>query len=76
MKTPQKSLKKWGDEDWGYVGKEGSSRYLPKAARDSLTPSQKAAGNRRKRKATAQGKQKAKYTTAERKALLKLIRKK
>jgi hypothetical protein len=51
MKAPQKSLKSWTDADWDYAGKPKKSRYLPKSARDSLTSAQKAAGNRRKRKA-------------------------
>ena len=69
MKAPQKSLKSWTDADWDYAGKPKKSRYLPKSARDSLTSAQKAAGNRRKRKANRQGKQRAKYTEAERKAV-------
>ena len=75
LKKPQKSLKKWTKEDWGTSsGKKSSEtgeRYLPRAARNKLTSAQKAAGNRKKRAATAQGKQRAKYTDAERKAFLK-----
>tara|TARA_R100001443_G_scaffold4137_1_gene12363 strand:- start:3153 stop:3398 length:246 start_codon:yes stop_codon:yes gene_type:complete len=69
LKSPQKSLKKWTKQKWGYVTKSDSKkprrkrgRYLPKAVRESLSPSQKAYTNRKKRKASAKGKQKAKYT--------------
>lgn len=48
-KPKQNSLKKWTDEDWGYAGKEGESRYLPKAVRDRLTPAEKRRENRRKK---------------------------
>ncbi len=37
-------------------------RYLPESVRKSLSASQKAATNRRKRAASAKGKQRAKYT--------------
>ncbi len=79
-KSSGNKLKKWSKEDWGTSsGKKSSEtgeRYLPKAARDKLSPAQKAAGNRKKRAATAQGKQKAKYTDAERKAFLKSTKRK
>ena len=68
MKKSQKSLKKWTDEDWDYVSKGDKKkpkskrgRYLPKRVRDSLTPGQKAATNRKKRKAGGVG-SRAKYT--------------
>ena len=58
MKAPQKSLKKWTKQKWGYVTKSDSKkprskrgRYLPKAVRASLTKGQKAYTNRQKRKA-------------------------
>ena len=67
-KKSQKSLKKWTDEDWGYVTKKDEKkpkskrgRYLPKRVRDSLTPAQKAATNRKKRKAGGVG-SRAKYS--------------
>jgi|TARA_B100001939_G_scaffold337765_1_gene342529 hypothetical protein len=67
-KKSQRSLKKWTDEDWGYVTKKDEKkpkskrgRYLPKRVRDSLTPSQKAATNRKKRKAGGVG-SRAKYS--------------
>lgn len=57
----QKSLSKWTREDWGTgsgkpSGKTGE-RYLPKAAREALTPAELGATNRAKREATAAGKQ-------------------
>tara|TARA_Y100000994_G_scaffold230871_1_gene216878 strand:+ start:14 stop:304 length:291 start_codon:yes stop_codon:yes gene_type:complete len=74
-KASQKSLDKWTKEDWGTSsGKKSSEtgeRYLPKAARESLTSAQKAAGNKKKRDATTKGKQRASYTKAERAAFLK-----
>ena len=67
-KKPQKDLDKWTKEEWDSDSKGG--RYLPKKARERLTSAQKAAGNRKKRKATAAGKTRASYTEAERKAFL------
>lgn len=68
LKKSQKSLKKWTKQDWGYVSKKDEKkpkskrgRYLPKSVRESLTPAQKAAENRKKKKATAKGKQNAPY---------------
>lgn len=57
----QKSLSKWTKEDWGTrsgkpSGKTGE-RYLPKKARDALTPAEYAATTRAKREGTAKGKQ-------------------
>jgi len=72
LKKSQRSLKKWGKQKWGYVGKKGKSRYLPKSVRDSLTPAQKAAGSRAKNKATKSGRQNAKYTKAELRAIRRL----
>tara|TARA_R110002020_G_scaffold246508_2_gene460338 strand:+ start:178 stop:429 length:252 start_codon:yes stop_codon:yes gene_type:complete len=75
MKKSQKSLKKWTNEDWGYVtkgdGKKPKSkrgRYLPKRVRSGLTKSQKAATNRKKRKAGGVG-SRAKYSKKIRKAV-------
>ena len=61
----QKSLKKWGDEKWGTKsgkpstqGKKATGeRYLPKKARDALTPAEYAATSAAKRKGTKAGKQ-------------------
>jgi hypothetical protein len=68
------SLKRWGNEDWGYINKGDKKkpkaergRYLPKSVRQSLTPSQKVAENRKKRRATQSGKPEAKYSESVRK---------
>jgi hypothetical protein len=57
----QKSLTKWTREDWGTgSGKpsgETGERYLPRKAREALTPAELGATNRAKREATAAGKQ-------------------
>jgi len=75
LKKSQKSLKKWGKQKWGYVTKSDSKkpkskrgRYLPKSVRDKMTPSQKAASNRKKRKAGGVG-SRAKYSKKVRKAV-------
>ena len=44
--------------------KKKRGRYLPESVRKTLTKSQKAATNRKKRKATASGRPKAKYSKA------------
>lgn len=60
LKKSQKSLKKWSDQKWttsdGSPSK-GKKRYLPKAAWDSLSPSEKAATNKAKAKGNKKGKQ-------------------
>jgi hypothetical protein len=56
-KTGDNSLVQWTKEDWGYTGEEGHSRYLPKQARNHLTPGEKSATSRAKNKGTAQGHQ-------------------
>ena len=68
LKISQKSLKKWTEQEWDYVSakdrrkpKSERGRYLPKSVRKSLTPSQKASENKKKKTATKKGKQKAKY---------------
>tara|TARA_R100000278_G_C5367101_1_gene127534 strand:- start:261 stop:530 length:270 start_codon:yes stop_codon:yes gene_type:complete len=75
LKKSQKSLKNWTKQKWrtksGKKSSETGERYLPEAAIKSLSASEYAAGTRRKRKATASGKQRAKYTKAERAAFLK-----
>ena len=75
LKKSQKSLKEWTKQKWrtksGKKSSETGERYLPEKAIKSLTAAQYAAGTRRKRKATAQGKQRAKYTEAEKRAFLK-----
>ena len=64
LKKSQQSLKSWTKQKWQYSSKgEGKKpkskrgRYLPKAAWDALSPSEKAATNRAKRKGTKSGKQ-------------------
>ena len=76
LKKSQKSLKKWTKQKWDYVSskdkkkpKSKRGRYLPKSVRDSLTPGQKAYENRKKRKATKAGKQRAKYSRSVRKKM-------
>ena len=60
LKKSQKSLKKWSYQKWttsdGSPSK-GKKRYLPKAAWDSLSPSEKAATNKAKAKGNKKGKQ-------------------
>ena len=75
MKKSQKSLKQWTSQDWGYVTKGDEKkpkskrgRYLPKSVRKGLTKSQKAATNRKKRKAGGVG-SRAKYSKKVRKAV-------
>ena len=65
MKAPQKSLKKWTKEKWGTKSGKPSTqgknatgeRYLPKKAREALTPAEYAATSKAKRKGTKAGKQ-------------------
>ena len=61
LKKSQRSLRSWTKQDWGTKsGKKASEtgeRYLPKAARDALTPAEYAATSRKKRKDTKKGKQ-------------------
>ena len=74
LKKSQKSLKKWTKQEWGYVTKGDEKkprskrgRYLPKSVRKRLSSSEKAYTNRQKRKASAKGKQRAKYSKKVRK---------
>jgi hypothetical protein len=63
--SAQKSLSKWGKEDWGTKSGKNSTvgpkatgeRYLPKKARESLTTSEYAATTKAKREGTRAGKQ-------------------
>jgi hypothetical protein len=61
LKKSQRSLRSWTKQDWGTKsGKKSSEtgeRYLPKAARESLTPAEYAATTRKKRADTRKGKQ-------------------
>ena len=64
LKPSQKSLRSWEKQDWGTKsGKKSSEtgeRYLPKAARDALSPAEYAATSRKKREDTKKGKQHSK----------------
>jgi hypothetical protein len=65
MKAPQKSLKKWTSEEWGtrsgkpstQGSKATGERYLPKKAREAVSPAEYAATTRAKREGTRKGKQ-------------------
>tara|TARA_A100001391_G_scaffold138412_1_gene96788 strand:- start:2600 stop:2845 length:246 start_codon:yes stop_codon:yes gene_type:complete len=76
LKKSQKSLKKWTSQKWDYLSKgdkdkpkKKRGRYLPKSVRESLTPAQKAYENRKKRKASKAGKQRASYSKSVRKKM-------
>lgn len=72
----QKSLSKWGKEDWGTKSGKPSTqgpkatgeRYLPKKARDSLSASEYKATSDKKRAGTKAGKQFVANTPAAKKA--------
>jgi len=61
VKATQRSLREWTDQQWrtntGKPSLKGGGRYLPDAAWKSLSPSEKAATNAAKRRATKAGKQ-------------------
>jgi|TARA_A100000172_G_scaffold80605_2_gene70637 hypothetical protein len=74
-KKSQKSLTKWTNQKWDYITKADKKkpkskrgRYLPKSVRAKMTPSQKAASNRKKRKAGGVG-SRAKYSKKVKKAV-------
>ena len=76
LKKSQKSLKKWTSQKWDYINpkdkkkpKSKRGRYLPKSVRASLTPAQKAYENRKKRRATKAGKQRASYSRSVRRKM-------
>tara|TARA_Y100000592_G_C5471717_1_gene319850 strand:- start:54 stop:299 length:246 start_codon:yes stop_codon:yes gene_type:complete len=76
LKKSQRSLKKWTAQKWDYITKGDKKkpkskrgRYLPKSVRQSLTKSQKAYENRKKRAATKKGKQRASYSKTVRKKM-------
>lgn len=60
-KSSENKLAKWTDEDWGTASGKPSGgtgeRYLPKKAREALTPAEYAATTRAKREGTREGKQ-------------------
>ena len=68
MRKPQRSLKKWTEQEWGTRSGKPSTqgpkatgeRYLPKKARESLTAAEYAATSRKKRQDTKAGKQHSK----------------
>jgi hypothetical protein len=61
MKAPQQSLKDWTAQKWttksGKPSSKTGERYLPKAAIESLTPSEYAATTKAKRAGKAAGRQ-------------------
>ena len=68
-KSSDNKLSKWSKQKWDYVSKgdekkpkKKRGRYLPESVRKSLTKSEKASTNRKKKAASAKGKQKAKYS--------------
>jgi hypothetical protein len=61
MKSPQQSLKAWGDQKWrtksGKRSSDTGERYLPEAAIKALSPAEYARTTAAKRRGKAQGKQ-------------------
>jgi len=61
VKTPQKSLKDWGDQKWqtksGKPSSETGERYLPAKAIQALSPAEYASTTKAKRMGKAAGKQ-------------------
>jgi hypothetical protein len=80
--TAQKSLKKWGDEQWHTAnGKQAvqggeTHRYLPDAAWKKLSPKQRKATDARKVKASKSGRQYVANTPAASKARKQSIKQK
>lgn len=71
--SPRNSLKRWTDEDWGYIDGKKGNRYLPKAVRDNLSSKEKKLENSLKKKATKSGKQYASYSPSVAKKLSSII---
>ena len=76
LRKSQRSLKKWTSQKWDYVCKGDKKkprskrgRYLPASVRKSMTASQKAYENRKKRAASRKGKQRAKYSRSTRRKM-------
>tara|TARA_R100001086_G_scaffold213042_1_gene129004 strand:- start:122 stop:367 length:246 start_codon:yes stop_codon:yes gene_type:complete len=76
LRKSQKSLKKWTSQKWDYISKGDKKkprrkrgRYLPASVRKSMTASQKAYENRKKRAASRKGKQRAKYSRSTRRKM-------
>ena len=61
MKSPQKSLKAWGDQKWttksGKPSSQTGERYLPEKAIKALSPAEYAATTKAKQAGKAAGKQ-------------------
>jgi hypothetical protein len=61
LKTPQQSLKDWGDQKWrtksGKPSSKTGERYLPEAAINSLSSAEYAATTKAKREGKKAGKQ-------------------
>jgi hypothetical protein len=65
LKAPQKSLKKWTDEEWGTKSGKPSTqgskatgeRYLPKKAREALSAEEYRRTSAKKKEDTKKGKQ-------------------
>jgi hypothetical protein len=61
MKSPQKSLRDWTNQEWqtksGKPSSKTGERYLPKAAIAALSPAEYAATTKAKRQGKAAGKQ-------------------
>lgn len=65
----QRSLDQWTSEEWDNVSGKKGDRYLPKKVREGMSSGQKAAENRKKRKATKSGRQVAKYSDSLKKSM-------
>ena len=82
LKKPQASLKRWTAEKWGTKSGKPSTqgpkatgeRYLPKKARQALSPQEYAATTRAKREGTRAGKQFVSQPKAIRKKTAKFRR--
>jgi len=61
LKTPQKSLKDWGNQKWrtksGKPSSKTGERYLPEKAIKALSPAEYAATTKAKRAGKSAGKQ-------------------
>lgn len=53
----QKNMVEWNNEEWEDMGGEKKGRYAPKEVAESLTPSQRAYENRKKREGRKKGQQ-------------------
>lgn len=60
-KDPQESLRQWTKQEWGTKSGKPSGqtgeRYLPKAAREALTPQEYASTTKAKKEGTRAGRQ-------------------